>query len=536
MPHAFQKLGRYRLTEKIASGGMASVYRATLVGAAGFEKQFAVKRILPQWSHDPEFARLLAQEAKILTTLEHPNIVQVFELGEERGSLYLVMEFIDGWDLKRILNGLREHGKTLPPPIASFITKEICRALAFADHIVHRDVSPHNILIDKNGRVKLADFGIAKIAGKSHVTHTTALKGKFSYMSPEQARGEALDTGSDLFSLGAVMFEIISGKKCFDGENDLEILNKVREVQMLLPENAPHPFCDVIALCLKKNRNERPQSATALRRLIETCEKKHGWNAQENDLALFLRENAPRDEPIQNRKSATIINPTTRVHEHTIGESVSKPNLNLNTVITPAPFTIPSRPPHPLWYRAARFATICCLPLCIAAPATVTKSKNEKIPHITIFSKQYAIQTGRQVSHLNQRISHLPTHRHQTTTQKAASCQERSSQEMQYTNRYYPMTNGCAANDPAPPSENHPVGFGTIIVDARPWGTATIRGYGKKDTPARFRVREGILTVIASYPPRHESVTTSVTIHAGETLTCRAGFAHRKTLNCSRGR
>lgn len=534
MPHAFQKLGRYRLTEKIASGGMASVYRATLVGAAGFEKQFAVKRILPQWSHDHEFARLLAQEAKILTTLEHPNIVQVFELGEECGSLYLVMEFIDGWDLKRVLNGLREHGKTLPPPIAGFITKEICRALAFADHIVHRDVSPHNILIDKNGRVKLADFGIAKIAGKSHVTHTTALKGKFSYMSPEQARGEALDARSDLFSLGAVLSEMISGKKCFDGANDIEILNKVREVQMLLPENVPPPFRDVIALCLKKNRNERPQSAASIRQLIETCEKKYGWNAQENDLALFLRENAPHDAPFQNRKYATIINPTTRVHERTIGESVSKPNLN--TVVTPVPFPIPSRPSHPFWYRAVRFATICCLPLCIAAPATVTKPENKEDSRIAIFSKQCAIQTGRQVKHLNQRMSHPPTHRHQAATQKAVSCQQQSSKETPYTNRYYPMANGCAANDPAPTPEKNPTGLGTIIVDARPWGTAAIRGYGKKDTPARFRVREGILAVTASYPPRHESLTTSVTINAGETLTCRAGFAHRKSLSCSRGR
>ncbi len=234
MSIAAQKLGRYIIIEEIATGGMATIYRAKLIGAAGFEKEVAIKKILSYWTHQKEFVDMLIDEAKTLVHLHHNNIVQVFELAKEADNYFVVMEFVKGWDLKKIINQLKQQNKKFPRELCLFIVKEICQGLQFAHtrknsqgedlQIVHRDISPQNILISREGNVKIADFGIAKIRGKSSETITGVLKGKFSYMSPEQARGEDVDARSDVFALGLLFFELLYGKKCFTGKNDLEIL------------------------------------------------------------------------------------------------------------------------------------------------------------------------------------------------------------------------------------------------------------------------------------------------------------------------
>ena len=224
-PFAPTQFGKYTLVERIASGGMAEVYRAILRGAAGFEKTVALKRILPIFNEERDFITLFQDEARTASTLNHANLVQTFDFGEEGGSFYLALELVEGADLARLCERLREARQPFPTATAAFVVAEAARGLAYAHEkrgadgtplgIVHRDVSPQNILVSYAGEVKIADFGIAKAASKVHRTMTGMVMGKLKYMSPEQVAGEALDGRSDVFSLGVILYELLTGGVLF---------------------------------------------------------------------------------------------------------------------------------------------------------------------------------------------------------------------------------------------------------------------------------------------------------------------------------
>lgn len=300
MAQAFQKLGRYLIISEIAKGGMATIYRANLIGVAGFEKDVAIKKILPYWSHQKEFVDMLIDEAKVLVHLHHNNIVQVFELGKEKDSYFIVMEYVEGFDLKKVIKKLREQNKKLDLSLSCFIIKQICRGLEFAHsrknkkgnplNIVHRDISPQNILVNLEGDVKITDFGIAKVIGKSSETATGVLKGKFSYMSPEQALGQNIDLRTDIFALGSVFYELVFGQKCFDGKNDLDIIDKVKNAQVSFPEEIPDIQLDIFHRALAQNTNHRYQYVAEMRDEIEEMERELNLKASTNDLKSLLVE------------------------------------------------------------------------------------------------------------------------------------------------------------------------------------------------------------------------------------------------------
>lgn len=239
LPYRF---GKYILLEKIADGGMAEIYRAKYLGERGFAKDLAVKRILPHWSDRKEFENMLIDEAKALVHLQHQNIVQVFELNIDKGSYFISMEYVAGVDLRCLYKRLEREGMKLPERYACFIASEVLKALDFAHKqkaadgvnlgIVHRDVSPQNILVSYNGEVKLTDFGIAKGLHRDQETTTEQLKGKYAYMSPEQARGEKLDGRSDLYSLAVVLYELVTGNRLYASMSDYEIIKCVGEARL----------------------------------------------------------------------------------------------------------------------------------------------------------------------------------------------------------------------------------------------------------------------------------------------------------------
>lgn len=244
--------GKYFLTEKLAVGGMAEIYKAKTFGVDGFEKQLAIKKILPHYSADKEFIAMLTDEAKLVVCLSHTNIVQIYDLGKVGDDYYISMEYIDGVNLREVINRGKELGEEIPLPICLYIASEICKGLDYAhskrdDHgqplnIVHRDVSPQNILISFESETKIVDFGIAKAA--MNVSHTTAgiLKGKITYMSPEQALGKPVDNRTDIFSAGLLLFEMITGKRLFSGDTQFEVLKKIRTTQVTeetLEKNIP---------------------------------------------------------------------------------------------------------------------------------------------------------------------------------------------------------------------------------------------------------------------------------------------------------
>ena len=276
----FEKsLERYDVLDRIAIGGMAEVFLAKAHGAHGFEKTLAIKRILPELARDPEFEARFIAEAKVAVKLSHANIVQVLDFGRFAGSLFIAMEFVDGLDLAALLRRFRERGEQVPLSAAFHIAIEIARGLDFAHQhgVVHRDVSPSNILLSRAGEVKIADFGIAVAAAPHRSVGGTGprkVMGKWRYMSPEQARGEILDTRSDLFSAASVMYELFTGEKLFPGDEAEDILKNI-ESMPIPPASAKRPglparLDEILASALQHAPNDRPaRAAVMLRALTE---------------------------------------------------------------------------------------------------------------------------------------------------------------------------------------------------------------------------------------------------------------------------
>src|SRR5438552_5671450 len=219
-------IGKYKLLRLIASGGMAEVYLARQAGAAGFEKLVCLKRILPHLARDRQFVEMFLNEARLAARLDHPNIVSIYDLGEANGNYFIAMEFIDGPSLRAVHKLSAERNELLPIPEICKIISMAAGGLQYAHdladdkgeplHLVHRDISPDNLLVHRNGSAKVVDFGIAKAANSSSQTRTGTLKGKVAYMPPEQLRGEQLDRRTDVFALGVVLYELLTGKRPWD--------------------------------------------------------------------------------------------------------------------------------------------------------------------------------------------------------------------------------------------------------------------------------------------------------------------------------
>ncbi|MBN2493864.1 MAG: serine/threonine protein kinase [Deltaproteobacteria bacterium] len=273
-----QTFGKYLLTERIGAGGMAEIFRATAFGVEGFTKELCIKRILPTLTSDETFVRMFIDEAKIAVNLHHANIVQVFDLGRIGEHYFIAMELVRGRDLLQIINGCRARKERIPVHIALYLMSSVCQGLDHAHRVkldgrplglIHRDVSPSNILISWEGAVKVADFGIAKAALKDEKTVTGTLKGKYGYLSPEQVRGDEVDLRSDIFAAGIVLYECLVGKRLFKGATDLETLEQVREARVAGPPSSINksvpPEVDALVLrALSVRPEDRFQTAAEM--------------------------------------------------------------------------------------------------------------------------------------------------------------------------------------------------------------------------------------------------------------------------------
>ena len=266
--------GKYYLIEKLAMGGMAEIFKAKTFGIDGFEKFLVIKRILPHYSQDQQFITMLTDEAKLSVLLSHHNIVQVFDLGKVGGDYFISMEFINGSNLRDLLIRAEALGEKLPEDIVVFIISEICKGLDYAhsrkDHegkplgIIHRDISPQNILLSYEGEVKIVDFGIAKAA--MNVTHTATgiIKGKVSYISPEQVLGKPIDGKTDIFATGLLLYELLTGDKLFTGESHFEILQKIRTTHFTeksAPDSVSETLRKILAKALAHSHKARYETA-----------------------------------------------------------------------------------------------------------------------------------------------------------------------------------------------------------------------------------------------------------------------------------
>jgi serine/threonine-protein kinase len=237
-----QQQQRYKVLEKIASGGMAEVFRAESAGLEGFKKTVAIKRVLPHLSEKKQFIGMFLDEARVSAQLSHSNCVQVFDIGVGDNTYFIVMEYVDGADLKGLIEHRRKSNTAFPVEEACLICVRICEGLSYAHeltdnngeslHIVHRDMSPPNVLITRFGEVKIVDFGLAKANSQLEKSEPGIIKGKFSYLSPEAAQGLPVDGKTDIFAVGIILWELLAGRRLFMGDTDLETVRMVQQAKV----------------------------------------------------------------------------------------------------------------------------------------------------------------------------------------------------------------------------------------------------------------------------------------------------------------
>ncbi len=360
--------GKYTLFERIGRGGMADVFKARIQGPAGFERTFVVKRILPHLSDDPSFTKMFIDEAKIAAKLSHPNIVQVFELGSVDDEYFMSMEYVRGHDLAETMRTL--WARVGPPraELVAYVGREMCRALAYAHEftsedgqvlgMIHRDISPSNVMLSYDGAVKILDFGIAKALGGDAVEETKSgtLKGKFAYMAPEQTVSNEIDRRIDIFATGIVLHEILTGRRLFKGENDMQTIERVRTCQVAAP-SLFNPLCppeldQIVLQALARNRDERYQSASEMADALDDVV--YASRFQATHLAQTMRGLFPADAGGDGRAPGSARAPhmmTGSVSPSRSNTGVSRSGSNVsrpNPTGTRSPTVPPVVPPQPI--------------------------------------------------------------------------------------------------------------------------------------------------------------------------------------------
>lgn len=297
--------GRYELTERAGEGGMATVFRATMHGAAGFRRQVAVKRLLSSLIHNEEFIAMFVEEARVGSLLQHPNIVQILDFAEDdEGRYFLVMEWVEGLDLCSWLEAFERRGALTSWPLVSAIGIEALRGLQAAHTrlndagnpapVIHRDVAPQNIMIGTNGVVKLSDFGLSRAADRSRITNPDIVKGKLSYLAPELSHGVDASPQSDLFGVGVVLWEALAGRKLYQGQNDIEVFLAAREADIPnlreLRPDVPDALARTVHRALAHDPSQRFSSAHHMARALASICRQHTGTTDATVLARSVRD------------------------------------------------------------------------------------------------------------------------------------------------------------------------------------------------------------------------------------------------------
>ncbi|OFZ11062.1 MAG: hypothetical protein A2Z20_02135 [Bdellovibrionales bacterium RBG_16_40_8] len=304
MSQNYEYFGKYILLEKIAMGGMAEVWLARAQSAGGMSKFVAIKKILPQYSDNPEFIQMFKDEAAIAMNLSHSNIVSIYEFGQEKSQLFLVMDFVEGKNLRQILNKMKQNSQKFSTDQIVYIIKEVAAGLDHAHrslnsatgkplNITHRDMSPQNIMVTYEGETKVVDFGIAKAESQIDNTRTGTLKGKFGYMSPEQAEGLATDLRTDIFSLGICLWELLANERLFIAGNEISTLKKIRECNVPnLTKIDPNIHVELERITMKsltRDRNLRYQTAAAMHRDLSRFINRQYPDFSPHDFSVFIK-------------------------------------------------------------------------------------------------------------------------------------------------------------------------------------------------------------------------------------------------------
>ncbi len=509
LPYRF---GRYVLLKKIAQGGMAEIFKAQYLGESGFSKEVCIKRLLPVWSDNPDFVKMLIDEAKALVQLSHPNIVQVFELGRDGKSFFISMELIDGIDLQQLFQQASQREEPIPLSFILYIIACVLKGLRFAHRsLVHRDISPQNILLSFEGEVKVTDFGIAKGAHRSLETTQHQIKGKYSYMSPEQAKGGAVDPRTDLYAVGILLYELLEGKKLFEGKNDLAVLELVREGR--LPHQAlmawPTPLRAVVLKALQKEAADRYPDAEAFLEDMKKFVQQEGLETSAEEFACYLNRFFTKEE---------------------------EPLFSFPETIAPEH----SRPKNRWRAALLGLSSVLCWqqPLAISQgpqqtrPAAAVQKKIPALGSVTIAAKPNPVNGILKIAGREKEFT-TPFHWGELDISKA-----------QEGVIVLELENGKTVEEKFVLSKADPHWLKTFVfeeerpgilrVAARPWGEVTVPGVvTAQETPlAGLRLKAGSYRLQVRYPPSNLSVEKEIRLTAGSQRVCQADFNSTPSLNC----
>jgi serine/threonine protein kinase len=402
--------GKYLLLDRINIGGMAEVWRGKMFGAGGFERLVAIKRILPNIAEDDEFISMFIDEAKISVQLNHANVAQIYELGQISNSYFIAMEYIPGKDMRAIFDRARKKSEPAPVPLVAYVVSKMCEGLDYAHrkkdtmgrdlNIVHRDISPQNVLISFEGEVKVIDFGIAKAAGKATKTQAGILKGKFGYMSPEQIRGLPLDRRSDIFAIGVCLYEMLTGERLFVGDSDFSVLEKVRKAEVAPPSTynrrIPEALEKIVLKALARDVDERYQYANELgddlQRFLLTSESIFS----RKDLMQYMKSTFAEDverEKLRLQEYADIKPPEGMLAAIEMGFSGASSAPAPTS--PPVPVQAPVEAPPPPGIAGRRATTLTGLPRLTAAaaspPAVAQEEEEESGATQVVMSGSYGL-------------------------------------------------------------------------------------------------------------------------------------------------
>src|SRR5215831_15893203 len=325
---------RYRITERVAAGGMAEVFRGVAESLQGFKKNIAIKRILPSLTKNKKFVAMFLDEARLSLSLQHANIVQVFDIGHSEDTYFIVMEYVDGVDLKALMEWRRKINRRIPIAHTLYLILEVCKGLSYAHEllnpetgkplgIVHRDISPPNVLISKQGEIKVVDFGLAKATSQIETTDPGVVKGKMSYLSPEAARGEEVDNRADIFAVGILLYEMLTGKRLFYGETDYQTVELVRNAKIppIKPQNpqVEQELEDVVRKALAKRKEDRYQNANDIQDAIAQYSYSRGLKVISRDIADLVRQ-CLEDRRMQSGEGK----PKTSIIDHLLQDEIAK--------------------------------------------------------------------------------------------------------------------------------------------------------------------------------------------------------------------
>jgi len=355
------QFGKYMLLDKIAVGGMAELYRAKLTGAQGFEKLTVIKRILPHLATQEELVKSFIEEAKLAAFLHHKNIIHIYDFGSMEGTYFIAMEYLFGKDLQMLGAKSRLNNRPISLENALYISSQICSGLDYAHnlkdfqgkpiHIIHRDMSPQNVFLTYEGDVKIVDFGIAKAAGQNTMTPAGKIKGKVSYMSPEQAEGKDIDHRSDIFSTGILLYEMLTGTRMFEGST-FEALSKVRKAKFTKPEelvkDLPSRLYRIMQKALKKDPKQRYQSCGEMLAEIEKVMSQLPSRPTASSLSQYMKELFSEEIAAEEMTMREV----TKIH------IVSEPLQEEKTKVLNSPETSVRRRKKELWVAALAMAVM----------------------------------------------------------------------------------------------------------------------------------------------------------------------------------